>query len=315
MNGNFTGFEIRMGPGVPKAKITKHLSSFALKSTKAKSKTAAITTNLVGNYIAGKIIALKGEKTSQLAHTTTFQQASQSVPEHYELSSSNYFVINIDTYCGLYLRYNGGKPFGDFAEWIERECRSQTKIALDQAIAKAGGKKAVKGDERTRIDTEFQTGCYPLIRRENLDQILLQWKRWDSFRYIVTSRAASESANGPLSPYTNREQRILKLSATSDESATANVRRDVVSAIREMRTWVRERYGKSANPGITGVNAYGHQKTVNLDDLVDNFGTIDLDDVLNESEYKCTKLERSAVINMLIQTANDLPEYFCKVAK
>lgn len=321
MKCHFLGFRFEFGPGIPPDKVYEEVVKLSAAASSFQGRRRCLLAGMIGDYLVGRWATLKGRSSFVVADTSTLEMATHELPEGYEITSPNYFVLHTKTLHGLYLKYPQSTPmdhFGDFLRAIARavakplrQAESDDRKTRRKGAPKLSPDQAKQAAAATRkaADERFAVNFYPLIRREKLEELLATWKEIRGFRFQLATVSPSQDQFGPLAPHTRLEVRELRFEKEADPKGLG-------TKIAEMVGWLHDKFrDRARRASLIGRDQWGGPRTIDLGKFVDRFGEGRVKELLTDSELAITNVVDSQVLKRMIDEADSRPELFHLTAK
>lgn len=207
----------------------------------------------------------------------------------------NFFVMHKQTARGLYQYHHQSFHPNVFSRFCGAQCAQLQQRKIAEAVAQIGG--AITERQRHDIEQRF-SGALDwslLIRPENFEAIVRQLQRISDFHFNFTTVEAEEERllrgfRGVAQLLTHKV--TFRRSATVAQRARAIL--DFVGGSPDLR-----------EGAVVGVDQEGLQKTINLFENPDSFGSFEFDAVTQQITANPEEFANAPFLQNLIRIADD----------
>lgn len=185
-----------------------------------------------------------------------------------KLMEFNFFIINKSNGLGLYQYYHGSCSPLTFGSYLKTEFREISDALRDAEISKVGTERG-KGKREKIIKEKFKGGLdfQQLVRKENIQSILSEYKRIVSFNFDLVALSPVKSYAQPLSGFVRKVREKISFNADAPVDMVAKGISDMMSSVVE----------NSARVSV--INDDDEPVSVRVVGMPENFGEADYDQV------------------------------------
>jgi len=222
-------------------------------------------------YFLGVLVTIKDQRRfCELTNEDgSFKIKVSDLEESNNIMDFNFFVINKETGFGLYQHYHQSCSINQFGYLMSKRYQSLVKSRIESEMNKIKNiSESQKRSIRKRHSGEM--AWQVLVRKDKLDDILIELKRIKSFEFDFLYLEAKEKEYEQLSPFVNKERRRFNF-----------VQNSPVNILTSSITEFIKNYGLMKGR-IIGEDEHGIERIIHILDNPDNYGEYDYDDVASK---------------------------------
>ena len=247
----------------------------------------------VSKYFIGVVVTIKDQRRfCELAEEQGKMKIKVvNLKDRQSIMDFNFFVINKDSYLGLYQHYHQSCSIGQFAYLLSKRYREAAEQEIDDELEKSKG-VTVAIEKRIKKKYAGKLSWDILVRKENLKNILLELQKIKSFEFDFMYLESKEPEYQPLRKTVRKERRKLTFIRNSPINFMAH-------EISKLANKLDLHDGRVRGEDLDGIT-----RSIRIMDNPDNYGEYEYDDVaLNLNDLDLDDINSSWVIKELLTIA------------
>lgn len=207
----------------------------------------------------------------------------------------NYFIINKESGLGLYQHYHQsctarilGKMLKHFSSLHSNSC-AEAYISAEEAK----NNKTFSSSAKSKLRSPFlsKVDFSILVRKEKLDEILLQYSKIKSFEYEYSTLTPKIQEATPLADYVLKKKEVLRFHTPTD----------IMGLASSIAGFVKSTVLRSGR--IKVENEFGDEFPIRIFDMPDYFAIYDYDELADKLfNIKASEFYNSEIVDLLIET-------------
>lgn len=226
-----------------------------------------------------------------------FRIQVSKVGDDSNLMEFNFFIINKTSFCGIYQYYHSSCSLGQFVGFVREIWKEYKMEKIEKEasglvnIGRARSKDAAL--KRARRKYKKNVGYSMYYKPESFQELVSELKKIKYFEYKASTRVIPDDSFGPQN---KRIGFVTQKIQFASQSIVNKIGRDIANFVsRENIT----------NGRIFGVDQFDVERSIYIQENVENFGEFDFDDIADYVELDLDNFSESWVTERLIESAEE----------